>query len=167
MAVSGNERTDALLADKDWKVRRKAVLDVGYRRDAERYGNLVEALDDPDVAVRQAAILSLGRLVRPGVVDELTKPKILLADDARIRSAAISTLGEIGGIRILDAVSQCLSDPEWTVRAEATVVVSRLIDQVCEVRIPETARVLGCFRSTIRTFGSERSRHWARSAKSP
>ncbi len=130
------------LHDRDWKLRRQAVLDLGYARDTKWLGTLVEALDDPDGAVRQAAVLSLGRLGVPEVVEELTKPKVMGCEDPEVRRTALAVLGRIGGIEILDAVSEALADPDWTVRNEAIAAVETLVDQLSELRIPGTARVL-------------------------
>ena len=131
-----------LCSDPDWRRRRESALELGYTRDVRWYDALVRALDDPDPSVRQAVILSLGRLGRPGLVDELAKPKILAAEDAEVRRAAISVLGRIGGFAIVDAISQSLDDPDWTVRNEAIAAVGRLVDQFSEFRVPETAKVL-------------------------
>lgn len=130
------------LQDRDWRVRREAVLELGYTRDPLWYGRLAPLLDDHDPAVRQAAILSLGKLGVPELVEELTKPKVLADEDAEVRRAAVSTLGRLGGLPIVDAVSEALSDPDWTVRSEAIAAVSRLVDRFSEFRIPEAARFL-------------------------
>lgn len=131
-----------LRSDADWRERRAAALRLGYARDARWYDALVAALDDPEVAVRQAAILSLGRLGRPDAVGELVKPKILACEDVEVRRAAVSVLGRLGGFPIVDAISQSLTDPDWTVRNEAIAAVSRLVDQFSEFRVPETAKIL-------------------------
>lgn len=133
---------DRLQAEPDWRRRREIALELGYTRDGRWYDTLVRALDDPDPAVRQAVILSLGRLGRPELVNELAKPKILAAEDAEVRRAAISVLGRVGGFAIVDAISQSLDDPEWTVRNEAIAAVGRLVDQFSEFHVPETAKVL-------------------------
>jgi len=131
-----------LLSDRDWKVRRETALTLGYERDRRWYGTLVHLLDDPDPSVRQASIISLGRLGVPELVDELTKPKILADEDAEVRRAAVSALGRLGGFPIVDAVSQSLTDPDWAVRSEAIAAVSKLVDRFSEFRIPEAAKVL-------------------------
>lgn len=131
-----------LLRDRDWRVRRRAALELGYAGDPRSYGTLVPLLDDHDPAVRQAAILALGRLGVPEVVEELTKPKVLTDEDAEVRRAAVSVLGRRGGLPIVDAVSEALSDPDWTVRSEAIGAVSRLVDRFSEFRIPEAAKFL-------------------------
>lgn len=130
------------LKDVDWKRRREAVFRLGYTGDDEWYPTLVEALDDPDPAVRQAAILSLERLGRPELVGELTKPKILAAEDPEVRRTAVAVLGRVGGLQIVDAVAHLLGDPDWTVRNEAIAVVSKLVDEIAEVRVPEAAKAL-------------------------
>ncbi len=142
MAESEGRRFASDLADRDWKVRREAALELGYTRDPRWFGALVGALDDPDGAVRQAAVLSLGRLGMPEVIAELTKPKVLGGDDAEVRRTALAVLRRIGGLEILDAISQSLMDPDWTVRNEAIAVVSVLVDQFSVVHIPETAKAL-------------------------
>ncbi len=130
------------LADRDWRVRREAALGLGYTGDPRWYATLVGLLDDADPAVRQASILSLGRLGLPELVEELTKPKVLADEDAEVRRTAVSVLGRLGGFPVVDAVSESLSDPEWIVRAEAIAAVSRLVDRFSEFRIPEAAKVL-------------------------
>jgi HEAT repeat protein len=131
-----------LLEDRDWRVRRGAVLELGYAGDPRSYGTLVSFLDDHDPAVRQAAILSLGRLGVPELVEELTKPKVLADEDSEVRRVAVATLGRLGGLPIVDAVTDALDDPDWTVRSEAIRAASRLVDQFSEFRIPEAARFL-------------------------
>ena len=126
----------------DWRRRRQAALELGYTRDSRWYDTLIGALDDPDPSVRQAAILSLGRLGRPDLVVELAKPKILAAEDAEVRRTAVSVLGRIGGLAIVDPISQSLGDPDWTVRNEAIAAAGHLVDQLCELRVPETAKIL-------------------------
>jgi HEAT repeat protein len=142
MANTGDRNLKSELRDRDWKMRREAVLEMGFTRDARWHGALVEALDDADAAVRQAAVLSLGKLGRPQAVDELTKPKVLGSDDPGIRRAAVSVIGRIGGLQVVDALSQSVHDPDWTVRNEAIAAVSAIVDDVSELRIPETAKVL-------------------------
>ena len=117
MGTRRADDTGKLLRDRDWRVRRGAALELGYTGDSRWYRTLVPLLDDHDAAVRQAAILSLGRLGVPELVEELTKPKVLADEDAEVRRAAVSTLGRLGGLPIVDAISEALSDPDWTVRS--------------------------------------------------
>jgi HEAT repeat protein len=130
------------LADRDWRTRRAAALELGYSRDPAYYGTLLPLLDDHDPAVRQAAILSLGRLGAPELVAELSKPKVLADEDAEVRRVAVSVLGQLGGFPIVEVISDALLDPDWTVRSEAIAAVSRLVDRFTEFRIPEAARGL-------------------------
>ena len=130
------------LADRDWRTRRAAALELGYTGDPSHYHTLLPLLDDHDPAVRQAAILSLGRLGAPELVGEISKPKVLADEDAEVRRAAVSVLGRLGGFPIVDAISDALSDPDWIVRSEAIAAVSRLVDRFTEFRIPEAARDL-------------------------
>ena len=73
MAARREGDIERALADRDWKVRREAALDLGYTGDPKWYATLVGLLDDADPAVRQASILSLGRLGVPELVDELLR----------------------------------------------------------------------------------------------
>jgi HEAT repeat protein len=133
---------ERLLKDRDWRVRRRAALELGYAAGPRSYGTLIPLLDDHDPAVRQAAILSLGRLGVSDVVEELIKPKVLADEDAEVRRAVVSVLGRLGGLPIVDAVSEALTDPDWTVRSEAIGAVSGLVDRFSEFRIPEAAKFL-------------------------
>jgi HEAT repeat protein len=133
---------DQLLNDIDWKRRREAALTLGYAdRDGAKEA-LVTALDDVDSAVRQAAVISLGRIGGADVVDELSKPKILIAEDPDLRRTVVSVLGRIGGLKTVDPLASAIGDRDWTVRSEAVTRVQGLIDWLSELRVPETARLL-------------------------
>ena len=142
MTGTGRKWTEQLRRDKDWKRRREAALALGYLCEASSYPDLVRSLDDPDCAVRQAAILSIGRLGVSEAVAELTKPKVLASEDPATRRTAIAVLGEIGGVAIADVISESIDDPDWTVKIEAISVVSKLIDRLSENAAPESARAL-------------------------
>ncbi len=142
MTGTSKKWTEQLRRDKDWKLRREAALALGYLGEASSYPDLVRSLDDPDCAVRQAAILSIGRLGVSEAVAELTKPKVLASEDPATRRTAIAVLGEIGGVAIADVISESIDDPDWTVKIEAISVVSKLIDRLSENAVPESARAL-------------------------
>jgi HEAT repeat protein len=142
MATDRDALEHELRTNVDWRERRRAALELGYAGDPESGRALVQALDDPDPSVRQASILSLGRIGPPGALEAIAKPKILTAEEPEVRRAAVAVLGDLGGLSIVDAISPALSDPDWTVRTEAIAAVSRLVDEFSAVRIPETAKAL-------------------------
>jgi HEAT repeat protein len=56
------EQLLAALKDPDWRIRSRAIEDLGLLRDLRAFDVVVEALADPELSVRQAATAALGQL---------------------------------------------------------------------------------------------------------
>ena len=125
------EMTEALREAQDPRVRREAVYTLADAVAAEDAAPIGEALTDPDVEVRLAAIQAMtgfdGTMSADWLATGLGDP------DPRVRRTAVEALGEIGGesARVLllqargdvdpsvrEAAEQMLSEPAF---AEATV----------------------------------------------
>ncbi|MGQ0603756.1 MAG: HEAT repeat domain-containing protein, partial [Anaerolineales bacterium] len=94
------------LHDPDATARARAARILGDNREP----NAAEALrlammDDPDLAVRQAAAVALGRI---GVVEPLIDAVAM--PDARVRLIAIQALGQIGDPRGIKPLIVALRD---------------------------------------------------------
>lgn len=84
---------DALLGDSDANVRLVSAWALGEIKDEESIPDLMRALDDRDPFVREMAVLSLGEIENPSVVDVLLR---VSQSEPELRGAVIWALGEIG-----------------------------------------------------------------------
>lgn len=98
-AVATHEPADALallsgehaLASRDALVRAEAAAQIGALGDAS-LAALARAAEDHDAAVREAAMVGIGRVRTMRALDVLT-PFLVNGDDARTQSAAIKAAG--------------------------------------------------------------------------
>ncbi len=99
-----DENLAALIADKDARVRKRAVLAAGRIGDVRAVPALVEALKTgTDQDVRQMAAFAIGEVESPAGAEEL----IAVLDDTRepaeVRARAVEALGKIGGALLSNA----------------------------------------------------------------
>jgi len=87
--------------DPDWRIRRRAIEDLGQLRDHRAFDVLVEALVDPEMQVRHSATAALGQLSDPRVFDHLLSQ--LQEHDNYV---AASVLGGRGDARAAPALIQ-------------------------------------------------------------
>ncbi len=97
-----------LLADDDPDVVIQAVQVLGHLADLRAIEPLRSALRHPDANVVQEAILALGRIGHPKVLEDLGP---FLEADAWIASAAIESVGLLGGPGAVPHLAPCLDDP--------------------------------------------------------
>ena len=99
-----DENLAALIADKDARVRKRAVLAAGRIGDVRAVPALVEALKaDADQDVRQMAAFAIGEVESPAGAEAL----IAVLDDTRepaeVRARAVEALGKIGAALLSNA----------------------------------------------------------------
>jgi len=116
----------------DWRVRRRAALELARYKDDATYQALLEALRDRDPDVRHGAVIALGRLGDDRAVETLCRPWVLDDPSVEIRWAAVTALGQLGSLGIASALSRALEDQEWVVRNQALLVLSEFIRGVEE-----------------------------------
>ena len=126
----------------DASLVRSAIMDLGYETAAEAYPVLVGQLDDPNDAIKHAAVISLGRFGNPAAIDELVKPKILRSSSANIRWAAVAAVGKLGDYRVIDHLLKAVEDPEWIVRTQAVTELMGKVREVIARRDVKLARIL-------------------------
>ncbi len=116
---------------QDASAVRAAIMDLGYETRDEVYPVLVDKLNDPNLGIQHAAVISLGRYGRTEAVQEIIKPKIFRSPAANIRWAAVAAVGKLGDYRVIDYLLKAVDDPEWIVRTQA---VTELMGKVQDVR---------------------------------
>lgn len=110
--------------------REQAAADLGRSLATGRIGDaavrqaLARALADPEVAVRHAAVESLGTI---GGADAATALRVALHDsDPRVRESAVETLADIGGPTAIALLEQARNDSIEYVRLAAIEAIERL-----------------------------------------
>ncbi|MDA8082175.1 MAG: HEAT repeat domain-containing protein [Nitrospiraceae bacterium] len=98
---------------------------LGNFRDPRVVSALLEKLDDSELPVRAASIVSLGRVgdaaAVPYLIERLNDPSFM------IRSSAIVALGQLGDTRALPALEKTAdSDSEPLLRMEARAALTRV-----------------------------------------
>jgi HEAT repeat protein len=88
-------------------------------------------LNDPDLSLRQAAIVSLGRIDTPQVTAALSKQ--LTSPDWRIRQTASISLGLNPSTDIIKPLSLALNDTHPLVRQSATLALGSKITQLPQI----------------------------------
>ena len=113
--------------DPEWRVRAALATSLGTLAPEVAVPRLTLMLDDPDVRVIPAVLESLVKLGAGNVVDVLLRH--LKADDAIVRTAAASSLGELrppGGEQALaDAYRSGLRDSSYAARAAALAALTK------------------------------------------
>jgi HEAT repeat protein len=139
------------LTHDDPAVRRSATGELGRRKEKRATNLLVEALIDKDSSVRLEAATALQELGwRPandvfharqavatrqfetaaGIGDPAVDPLLLCLgeQDAGLRMAALETLAQIGGTRVLKPITEVLQDENPHMRAVAVQALCKLGD---------------------------------------
>jgi HEAT repeat protein len=107
--------------------RPKAAMVLGYILDTTAIPPLVEALRDPDVAVRSAAADALAGFKDPRTVEPLVAA---LRDRATsVRFSVLGSLWQIGDARAVPALLPILRDTETSVRLRAVQALGHLGDE--------------------------------------
>lgn len=123
--IVGPESLAALLAvESDPVVRVDVVRALGAFTDSQAVSTVVAALKDPDVAIVEAAIDSLGRMKTPGAVQALVKTFESAESNAQA-VAILSALGQSQKEGAIDVIAGTLSpnnDTELRQAAVAAVV---------------------------------------------
>jgi HEAT repeat protein len=117
--------------NQDASAVRAAIMDLGYETRDEVYPVLVDKLNDPNLGIQHAAVISLGRYGRTEAVEEIIKPKIFRSPAANIRWVAVAAVGKLGDYRVIDHLLKAVDDPEWIVRTQA---VTELMGKVQAIR---------------------------------
>ena len=111
------------LLDADVEVRREALtLAAGTPLAAELLALVVDALNDEDALIVDAAVFALGEHLHVGSVDPLIEVATA-HEDARCRESAIAALGAIGDDRARAAILSALDDKP-AVRRRAIVALA-------------------------------------------
>ncbi|RMH32249.1 MAG: HEAT repeat domain-containing protein [Nitrospirae bacterium] len=113
----------AALHDADWGIREDAALALGTLGDPRGISPLIQALNDSDRAVRQAAISSLTKLGQAAV-----EPLGMALEDPNliVQESAASILVHIADHRVVDPLMTALLSPNWIVRMYAAQALGRL-----------------------------------------
>jgi HEAT repeat protein len=143
------EDTDRLIDDlrnnRDWMERRRAARLLGKQRGTRVRDALIGALDDRDDDVRQAAILALGQIGDPVVMEHIFKHKIYHASNPDVRWAANYTLAKLqgrGDTRVIEELLKAVEDPEWIVRNAASDALMKQIQYLARDTDPDCIRIL-------------------------
>lgn len=92
----------------------------------QRIAALVPLLKDSDPEVRTAVARAIEHLEVTGDIDEILLA--LKTGDTGTRIAAIRSLGEIGGVRVIAPLVYCAGRPEADIRAAAVEMLGRLAE---------------------------------------
>ena len=143
MAKTLTELAEEFKNDIDWVIRRNAIVEISrFPEKEEVFSLLVEALDDPDVDVRETAIYALADLKNPDALEFLLKPKVLFEEEGKIRIAVVRALGnfrKVGGISVIGELLRLCNDAEWLVRNTAISVVASEIESIKSEEDPQSA----------------------------
>jgi HEAT repeat protein len=115
----------AALKDEDWAVREEAAGVLGTLEDARAVLPLVHILQDPDRAVRTAAMTSLTAIGSPAVIP---LSACLQDKNLTVQEAAASILSSIADSRVLESLTVALRSPDWVVRMHAAKALGRIGD---------------------------------------
>jgi len=126
----------------DASVVRPAIMQLGYEKQPEIYPLLVEKLDDPNLSIQHAAVISLGRYGRADAIEELVKPKIFRSADSQIRWAAVTAVGRLGDYRVIDHLLKAVEDTEWIVRTQAVTELMGKVRDIIARKDVRLARIL-------------------------
>lgn len=128
-AVLGADRVLQALLDERPSVRRAAIDQVVEARDPRAADRLIAMFDDPDQAVRRAAVFASGQLglaaARGPLVDRI------VADDTEpaLRRDALAALGRIGGEGVFAVLQRALASPVQADRDAALRGLGELKDE--------------------------------------
>jgi len=118
-------RLRVLLTDSDPQVRRWAATLLGrYTTIPNLERDLAEAADDPDAAVRKAAVESLGRTQTP--VAAVTAIRLLNDPIPFVRAAALRAVAGFDREDLAGEVATLLGDRDWWVRLAAKECLERM-----------------------------------------
>ncbi len=121
------------LQDIDGNIRRRAVIDISRLPRLKAFPLLVQALDDPDDEVREAAIYGLADIKEPKALDYLLKPKVLFDENSNIRLCAVRALGnyrQIKGLPVITELLRLSRDSEWIVANTALSIIASEIEGI-------------------------------------
>jgi HEAT repeat protein len=104
---------------------RKEVVEVLVRYGHDVTKQLIPQIENPDIEVRRAAIVALGRVGDPGAVPSLIRA---LVTDPDLTIPAALALARIGDSRAYDALVRLLSDDSASVRQAAIAGINSLGD---------------------------------------
>lgn len=100
----------------------------------------VKRLADDHPRVRAAAAVALGDLdAREGVCALLVA---IEDDDAHVRQMVLSTLGEVGDVRVLPRLRRALEDARPEIRYQAVIAFARVADRIEDADPSEVDEVL-------------------------
>lgn len=119
-----------LLKDGDGDVRKNAARALAGRAKDGQIEILLKLLKDPSAFVRQQAVQTLGRVRARSAIPLLSR-LFALERNFKIRSAIITTLGQIGDPSALTLLEAALRDRDSRVRANAVEAVERIFGEEC------------------------------------
>ncbi len=132
-----------------WNERREAALALGHQKEPKAVEALIEALDDTDDDVVQAAIVALGNVGNEQAVEKMLLPRYLHHPDPHIRWATLQAIEKIGDFFVGTEVVDLVNDDEWIVRNEAQRVLRKQVEFVIKHCSHECAqRMLGLLNTT-------------------
>jgi HEAT repeat protein len=109
----------------------------------DNFKHIATFLEDPDSAVRQAAVQTLGRVSDSLDAEIIQRIGARLKDpDSQVRSAAISALGPFADPETFQRIAACLEDPASGVRRSAVRALGELVERLDPKTIQRVAEHL-------------------------
>ncbi len=142
MTKSLEENIKDLKYADDWRERRLAAVRLGYFTEQAAVQALKAALNDPDDEVQHGAVVALGRLGDPSVIDEIYTARIMNAEDPKLRWAAIKALSRFDEPRVLEYIATKVHDEDWMVRNESISALEKKIESLVAEKSPDSAKAL-------------------------
>ncbi len=117
-----------LLQDEDSDVKKNAARALSVRARDDQTEVLIQLLKDPTPFVRQQAVQTLGRIRSAAAIPVLTK-LFAMERNFKIRSAIMSSFGQIGDHLAVPLLTQGLADRDSRVRANAVEALEQILGE--------------------------------------
>ena len=114
----------AFYEDTSWLVRFSAAVSLGNLKDSRAHNLLIEALDNQEMVIQQAAIAALGEIGDLEAVEHILK--FALSEDWLIRQRLAEALGNMPTPKSISALKYLEKDSHPQVSQAASISLQRL-----------------------------------------